>query len=921
MADLPFYELFHPWMDAPRARLSQGFPDIHSYLLPEALKGLERSLPAKWSRYASPSLALELGICRMEQSLKGTTPQERYQDFIQKLDSDAFFKEYQGLKRFVNTFTELWLAQAEEFLVRLKKDHAKLEEFFHDKQPLGKVASIATGFSDPHNGGRSVYLVKFESGKELFYKPKNLYITVAFYELLERLNQEGLEPRLHGYRVLTCGDYGWEEKVEQLPCLTQEEVSLYFERAGMLLCLLYLFDGSDMHHENIIAMGAHPMLVDLETLFHPRFSERHEMDDVFNRSVIGTLFLPAFLYTLKEKKAFDVSGLSGYSKASCMLPVWKNMGTDELVLLYENTMLHAGKHSVSFQGKAENAADYVEEIVRGFKKMYQFIEERRPILLEWLEQVKTAQIRVVLRGTHIYSCFLERLRSPQVLFSQDILKQEFKHLKNLKNSFFARQEKNALLQGDVPYFYTQVGGRGIYALGEKAAHNKLKKSPLFYVQKRLQTMNEENAERQVQFIHQSFLIKNKSIKYKLKRHKKEISNKLVLEKAKEVGRMILNRGIRCKDGSLGWIHLELLEIDGPMDVRPMGPDLYSGKIGVALLFAALFHVTQEESWKQEALNCLKSLRISRAKKKMWSSQWGIGGMVGMGSVIFGFLSIGKLLKMPVLIQESLEYAQAIEPSKIRQDQAYDVLAGGGGLILSLLALWQETKQAQLLRSAELCGDFLSKKMQTTGEGGFWEQSNGMPLLGLSHGNAGMAFVLAKLGCHTQKTRFWKNAEKVLAFERAHFCPQRKCWPRFGDSFEEKTWGTSWCHGATGIGLARLKSLPYFQDEKFLNEITHAVKKTEKDLFENGLLHPCCGLAGRLEFLHAVSLHLPQIPLKYSQKEMASLFFHHYTQAQKSNSRALELSSFGFMQGLSGIGYTLLKLIDTKDELPSVLTLS
>jgi lantibiotic modifying enzyme len=55
------------------------------------------------------------------------------------------------------------------------------------------------------------------------------------------------------------------EVVEYLPCQNQEEIKRYYQRAGQLLCLLYVLGANDCHNENLIACGEYPVLVDLET--------------------------------------------------------------------------------------------------------------------------------------------------------------------------------------------------------------------------------------------------------------------------------------------------------------------------------------------------------------------------------------------------------------------------------------------------------------------------------------------------------------------------------------------------------------------------------------------------------------------------------------------------------------------------------
>ncbi len=66
------------------------------------------------------------------------------------------------------------------------------------------------------------------------------------------------------------GAYGWTEFVEAQACDTPEQVQRFYERQGGYLALLYFLEATDFHLENLIAAGEHPVLVDLEALFHPR---------------------------------------------------------------------------------------------------------------------------------------------------------------------------------------------------------------------------------------------------------------------------------------------------------------------------------------------------------------------------------------------------------------------------------------------------------------------------------------------------------------------------------------------------------------------------------------------------------------------------------------------------------------------------
>src|SRR5260370_41144375 len=93
----------------------------------------------------------------------------------------------------------------------------------------------------------------------------------------------------------------------------------YFLRAGMLLCLAYLMEATDCHHENVIACGEFPQLVDVERLLHHRHrnleQERQQsaaalaQDRIWD-SVLRTLFLPQWFLD-RGRHSCDVPGFIG----------------------------------------------------------------------------------------------------------------------------------------------------------------------------------------------------------------------------------------------------------------------------------------------------------------------------------------------------------------------------------------------------------------------------------------------------------------------------------------------------------------------------------------------------------------------------------------------------------------------------------
>ena len=128
------------------------------------------------------------------------------------------------------------------------------------------VARIDGDLSDPHNGGYSVKIVTFTDGSRVVYKPKDLRAELSWRKLVERLNRAGSPIELKTARTLVRDHYGWAEFIDHIGCADPDGCKRYFRRAGAWLALFHCFAANDMHQENIIAAGEHPVPIDLETI-------------------------------------------------------------------------------------------------------------------------------------------------------------------------------------------------------------------------------------------------------------------------------------------------------------------------------------------------------------------------------------------------------------------------------------------------------------------------------------------------------------------------------------------------------------------------------------------------------------------------------------------------------------------------------
>ena len=172
------------------------------------------------------------------------------------------------LARLLAQCTEQWLQVVPQVLERLDTDAANIAQSLLSRDCLPPIARAVAGVSDPHRGGQTVILFQLVTGEWFVYKPRPVDPEIAFASLLAWVSQHAALELRH-IHTLQCDGYGWQEYVQSQPCRSPEEVQRYFQRAGMLLCLMYVFGGNDCHADNILAHGEHPVLIDLETFLYP----------------------------------------------------------------------------------------------------------------------------------------------------------------------------------------------------------------------------------------------------------------------------------------------------------------------------------------------------------------------------------------------------------------------------------------------------------------------------------------------------------------------------------------------------------------------------------------------------------------------------------------------------------------------------
>jgi lantibiotic biosynthesis protein len=252
----------------------------------------------------------------------------------------------------------------------------------------------------------------------------------------------------------------------------------------------------------------------------------------------------------------------------------------------------------------------------------------------------------------------------------------------------------------------------------------------------------------------------------------------------------------------------------------------------------------------------------------------------------------------------------------------DVMSGCSGAVLGLIALAGPLEEPRLVETAARLGDELISRAREGAAGWSWPVS-GEPhmhdLCGYAHGAAGIGHSLAELFGATGEARFREAAERAFDYERSWLDPRTGTWPdlrgvarRTGRNAPAPA-ADSWCNGAPGIALSRLRSAELIGSAAVSLDADLAVAACVRHA--EGLRVPedyslCHGAAGVADALVAAA-HGPQDRLATLAASLGTRGIDHYLADGRASfpSGVPQGDTPCLMLGTAGAGLLYLRLCD------------
>lgn len=956
-----------------------GFRPAEAQVLLAATREL---LLAQLHSMLSRLLVLELNAARVTGQLRAEDSEGRWAEFVARAARPEFWDglwgpscPYPDLRVRVQGLIHHRCASAERFARRFARDRSALAGLLG--ADLGSLEAVAFGAGDSHGGGETVALLRCSAGR-LVYKPRSVAVDAALADFIAELQpalaaREGRASSMRVPRVLRGqdDDCGWTEFIAHRHADGPQELGLFYRGIGHWLALMRLLSGSDLHAENLIAHGPHPVVVDCETLFTPKpapipsglGAAADRAAALVGGTVLNIGLLPGRGMGLGWR-GVDNSGLGSLPGQQPMLP-------QPDILQSGSDQAHIG-HSLMAAPPAQNLPDaspdlaqYWPQVLQGFESLSALLQtlDLDGTLAAGLRRFEPCRIRVVPRATEVYAELGRMLWHPVSLHqpeparvrAEELLARAAAHLAMAPNDpAVIAAEVEDLRGGDVPFFSALAGQGRLQGPGGThwlPAGNWVTAALADWRAADFQLETHcIRAALVSAFINEGWMPAECSLnpaEFSLQDLDRRRRRQAAAILAKLVATAIHGHEASPAGGAVEATVAWIAPVLSPTGwaVQPLEQDLYGGTAGIALLVAA--YLAEVSAGRADAVAGLDALlpalvhTLHKAEDKRHAERFkqqaraqkvrppAPGAYLGLGSQIWAWLMLGELApRLPaasgIRAGECLERACALAeliPEAAAADDIHDVLSGKAGAIPPLLLLARRSGQQRFAQMAQALGDQLlalaQRRQQDGQELACWTHAQwpeGMG--GFAHGASGIAWALRQLAQATGERRFADTAQAAQAFEDALWSEDEGNWLDLRGLEGART-AAAWCHGAVGIGLAALDLDPQIREPGTAERVRRAAAASWR--LGTGWNHCAChGDLGVWELLDgAIARGLG--PQALGRDELLARLLGSLEQHGPICGIARDVFVPGLLPGLGGVAYQLLRA-HPDSALPSILTL-
>ena len=838
-----------------------------------------------------PVLLQNLYLRRTEGYLDGADSYERFQDF----------ELYCSGKQFIQNL----LQDRPDLVDRLRNGVNRNHEFeswvnsciavdFQQLVSHSMIPSASTGTfdllsttGDWHNNSPTVQ-VAFGANK--LYLKNRTSSNVDFAHLIwnhikaHDHNDDLLDLRWE--ETLTLGDHSWDAETKRMPLTERSQADKYYQRLGQLLFLAYALELSDLHYENIIPSGEHPVIVDFETLGSVNMQKNIQQTDKAyigiiksqQESILLTGMLPAGSFSDKMDRVSPLyeahfrdrsRKIVDYAKDTMRFERTGGLGISNSHLPYVDSSDKA--EAISIRG-------HEEAFIKGFVLSYSIFLTCKDEVVEIARQESSnCEARILLRNTKDYGAMLSMLGSERGHNRADYFISRFQQAGNGLSDKLLQSETDSLLKGYIPAFYASFDSKVLRnELGKPVG--ELDALPQDTMLKHMEGLDRQNLSNQKALIDFSLSgITQMTEKRWSTIHQTSSCSKVDASKIDTAVRSLTDQIQSARrtgiDGSVDWESISVDDMDS-LVLGPLGDGVYNGLDGV--LFALGKH--RAPTWKP--------LMIEENR----------------GSAYSGYIS-------SLLVNARTNSAELISAlnQAVEKDTVYDVLSGSAGLILATRNL----RSSRWKRFVTTAADHLMANIHYSDDHNpTWPLDSRVRANNASfaHGNAGIGTALMVASQVTDTASYLELAFAAMGTDEALKLPNG-LWRDTRKQIPEAT--ANWCHGVTGMAVTRLLWLEYDaasghtllspnQRDSFVDELHLSLAFLIDSIHTLESFSLCHGVAGSLQVL---SYAQEQGWLDNMQREKVNGAINEFVEfglTEDWRCGTKNYSCFSLMTGLSGV---------------------
>lgn len=900
----------------------------------------QRLLPSIRSAFSTPlllwsfrALILEIALARHRGILRGDSPQEKFQFFIEHIQStsgrSAIERDYPLLSGDMVRITTQVERTLCLLLERITKDHASLGALVPAVDGIGAWRGFETGLGDRHDDGNTVARLAFEHGS-VFYKPRPMAMDTAFARCLRMLADRGIRPVQRSPLVLDKGTYGYAEHIEHVPTGDEEAAASYYCRYGGLIAIAHAIAASDLHFENVIACAGYPVIIDLETLCQP-CSSRIEQGNGWAagaRSILESGLLPTRESILES---VDISGLSTGAEYRLVHRIL-GAGSDEIRLAQVKEKPGPAQNlPVRDDGGALLPYAYADSILRGFESTYVGLLDNKDWLLAEdgpLLRFSGLKSRAVLRSTAIYGRLLDAMSHPKYLRDPHKRSEALDRLKVGHEDWpglrgVGCSERRALERGDVPRFWIRGDSLDVEDGDGRGAGGLFSSSGIREMRKRVRSLSPLDLRRQRYLLHQSLestrldepAMTSRPMAARRERAAPRSFDEMALQIAEQIVALRF-----CDRGETRFVHLDYSCEDVPR-LAQMDEALYEGLAGVLLMLSETGLRTGRSELVARSAAAMES--IDRRLRRNPGVLPALGAFNGLNGWMYALLVLGLRQRRPDLVDAALAWVPTIS-ERIAEDRAFDVISGAAGCLLVLLQLHVHRKDPALREATKCCADHLMAAARQDAFGAYWHDGSddALDATGFAHGSAGIAVALARHAAAFDDARCLTMALSALERERVAYRRRGGSWYDLDttNATQARKGTASWCHGASGVGLARLLWPTAYRDAAWKRDVDRCLNAVLVGMDDAAGHCLCHGSWGNLDFPLEWAVQSGDAALLARCRRLADALLIRGSDGWVCGGRTENEMPLGLMIGLSGIAYACLRAADP-EQVPSILSLS